>query len=74
MSRYQRYAVEHGGMIQYIRASSWFNVKREMARIYGADFMGVEIEQYKDGALRTVYKFYDDRWVYKVTEFREEES
>ena len=71
---WRMYAVAHAGTIQHIRASSWFNVKREMARIYGADFMGVEIEQYKDGALRTIYKFYDDRWVYKVTEFREEES
>ena len=70
--RRRMYAVEHGGMIQYIRASSWFNVKREMARVYGAEFKGVEIEQYKDGTLRTIYKFYDDRWVYKVTELREE--
>ena len=61
-------------MIQHIRASSWFNVKREMARIYGADFMGIEIEQYKDGALRTIYKFDDGRWLYKVAELREEES
>lgn len=29
--RRRTYAVEHGDMIQYIRASSWFNVKREMA-------------------------------------------
>ena len=72
MSRYQRYVVTHGGMIQYIRASSWFNVKREMARIYGAEFKGVEIEQYKDGALRTIYKFDDGRWLYKATELREE--
>lgn len=66
------HAVAHAGMIQYIRASSWFNVKREMARIYGAEFEGIEIEQYKDGSLRTIYKFYDDRWIYKVTELREE--
>ena len=72
--RRRMYAVEHGGMIQHIRASSWFNVKREMARIYGADFMGIEIEQYKDGALRTIYKFDDGRWLYKVVELREEES
>lgn len=72
MTRYRTYAVEHGGTIQYIRASSWFNVKREMARIYGAEFKGVEIEQCKDGALRTIYKFYDDRWLYKATELREE--
>ena len=70
--RRRTYAVEHGGTIQYIRASSWFNVKREMARIYGAEFKGVEIEQCKDGALRTIYKFYDDRWLYKATELREE--
>lgn len=70
--RRRTYAVEHGGTIQYIRASSWFNVKREMARIYGAEFKGVEIEQYKDGALRTIYKFYDGRWLYKATELREE--
>lgn len=72
--RRRMYAVAHAGMIQYIRASSWFNVKREMARIYGAEFKGVEIEQYKDGALRTIYKFYDDRWIYEVAELREEES
>lgn len=72
--RRRTYAVAHAGMIQYIRASSWFNVKREMARIYGAVFKGVEIGQYKDGALRTIYKFYDDRWIYEVTELREEES
>lgn len=70
--RRRMYAVAHAGMIQYIRASSWFNVKREMARIYGADFEGIEIEQCKDGSLRTIYKFYDDRWIYKVTELREE--
>lgn len=70
--RRRMYAVAHAGMIQYIRASSWFNVKREMARIYGAEFEGIEIEQYKDGSLRTIYKFYDDRWIYKVTELREE--
>ena len=70
--RRRMYAVGHGGMIQYICASSWFNVKREMARIYGAEFKGVEIEQCKDGALRTIYKFYDDRWLYKATELREE--
>ena len=74
MSRYRMYAVAHAGMIQYIRASSWFNVKREMARIYGAEFNGIEIEQYKDGTPRVVYKFYDDRWIYKVAELREEES
>lgn len=69
---WRMYAVAHAGMIQYIRASSWFNVKREMARIYGAEFKGVEIEQYKDGTLRTIYKFYDDRWIYEVTELRED--
>lgn len=74
MTRCRMYAVAHGGMIQYIRASSWFNVKREMARIYGAEFKGIEIEQYKDGTPRVVYKFYDDRWIYKVAELREEES
>lgn len=74
MSRYQRYVVIHGGMIQHIRACSWHHAKREMARIYGADFMGIEIEQYKDGALRTIYKFDDGRWLYKVAELREEES
>lgn len=71
---WRMYAVAHAGTIQYIRASSWFNVKREMARIYGAVFKGVEIGQYKDGALRTIYKFYDGRWIYEVTELREEES
>lgn len=71
---WRMYAVAHAGMIQYIRASSWFNVKREMARIYGAVFKGVEIGQHKDGALRTIYKFHDDRWIYEVTELREEES
>lgn len=71
---WRMYAVAHAGMTQYIRASSWCNVKREMARIYGAEFKGVEIEQYKDGALRTIYKFDDGRWLYKVAELREEES
>lgn len=71
---WRMYAVAHAGMIQYIRASSWFNVKREMARIYGADFMGIEIEQYADGTPRVVYKFDDGTWEYEVTEFREEES
>lgn len=59
-------------MIQYIRASSWFNVKREMARIYGAEFEGIEIGQYEDGTPRVVYKFFDGRWLYIVTELREE--
>ena len=66
------YAVAHAGTIQYIRASSWFNVKREMARIYGAEFEGIEIGQYEDGTPRLVYKFFDERWLYTVTELREE--
>lgn len=66
------YAVEHGGMIQYIRASSWLNVKREMARIYRADFKGIDIELGADGIPRATYKFDDGRWLYKATELREE--
>lgn len=69
---WRMYAVAHAGMIQCIRASSWFNVKREMARIYGAEFEGIEIGQYKDGTPRVVYKFFDERWLYTVTELREE--
>lgn len=70
--RRRMYAVEHGGMIQYIRASSWFNVKREMARIYGADFKGIDIELGADGIPMATYKFDDGRWLYKATELREE--
>lgn len=70
--RRRMYAVEHGGMIQYIRASSWFNVKREMARIYGVEFNGIEIVQYGDGTPRVVYKFFDEGGLYTVTELREE--
>lgn len=66
------YAVEHGGMIQHIRASSWLNVKREMARIYRADFKGIDIELGADGIPRATYKFDDGRWLYKATELREE--
>ena len=68
---WRMYAVSHAGMIQYIRASSWFNVKREMARIYGADFKGIDIELGADGIPRATYKFDDGRWLYKATELRE---
>lgn len=74
MTRYRMYAVAHGGMIQYIRASSWFGVMREMERIYGAEFVGIEFEFHEDGTPRPVYKFDDGRWLYKVAELREEES
>lgn len=70
--RRRTYAVEHGGMIQHIRASSWFNVKREMMRIYRADFKGIDIELGADGIPRATYKFDDGRWLYKATELREE--
>ena len=72
MSRYQRYVVIHGGMIQHIRACSWHHAKREMARIYGADFKGIDIELGADGVPRATYKFDDGRWLYKATELREE--
>lgn len=71
---WRMYAVAHAGTIQYIRASSWFNVKREMARIYGAEFVGIEFEFHEDGTPRPVHKFDDARWLYKVAELREEES